>query len=62
MRRFDIIRTGILPEVAVENRKVMTAIITGIRNNGYYTFDNGNQLPAYIWTKMVDAKKEYDIV
>ena len=59
MRRFDIIRTGILPEVAVENRKVMTAIITGIRNNGYYTFDNGNQLPAYIWTKMVDAKKEY---
>lgn len=62
MRRFDIIRTGILPEVAVENRKVMTAIITGIRNNGYYTFDNGNQLPAYIWTKMVDAKKNTDIV
>lgn len=59
MRRFDIIRTGILPKVAVENRKVMAAIITGIRNNGYYTFDNGNQLPAYIWTKMVDAKKEY---
>ncbi|NDW12148.1 RagB/SusD family nutrient uptake outer membrane protein [Bacteroides sp. 214] len=59
MRRFDIIRTGILPEVAVENRKVMKTIIDGIRANGYYTFDNGNQFPAYIWTKMVDAKAEY---
>ena len=59
VRRFDIIRTGILPEVAVENRKVMSAIIDGIRKDGYYTFDNGNQIPAYIWTKMVDAKSEY---
>lgn len=48
MRRFDIIRTGILPEVAVENRKVMTAIITGIRNNGYYTsIMETNSLPIY---------------
>ena len=59
VRRFDIIRTGILPEVAVENRKVMSAIIEGIRQDGYYTFKNGNQIPAYIWTKMVDAKSEY---
>ncbi len=59
VRRFDIIRTGILPEVAVENRRVMKAIIAGIRTDGYYTFDNGNQIPAYIWTKMVDAKTEY---
>lgn len=59
MRRFDIIRTGMLPEVAVENRRVMSAILAGIRTNGYYTFENGNQIPAYIWTKMVDAKSEY---
>ena len=59
MRRFDIIRTGILPEVAVQNRKTMIGIIDGIKSNGYYTFENGNQLPAYIWTKMVDAKKDY---
>lgn len=59
VRRFDIIRTGILPEVAVENRKVMSAIIEGIRQDGYYTFKNGNQIPAYIWTKMVDAKSKY---
>lgn len=56
MRRFDIIRTGILPEIAVENRRVMKAIIDGIRADGYYTFKNGNQIPAYIWTKMVDAR------
>lgn len=59
MRRFDIIRTGILPEVAVENRRVMKAIIDGVRADEYYTFQNGNQIPAYIWTKMVDAKEEY---
>lgn len=59
VRRFDIIRTGILPEVAVENRRVMKAIIDDVRDNGYYEFANGNQIPAYIWTKMVDAKSQY---
>lgn len=59
VRRFDIIRTGILPEVAVEDRQIMKAIINGIRTNGYYSFENGNQIPAYIWTKMVDARAEY---
>lgn len=59
VRRFDIIRTGILPQAAVENRRIMTTIIEGIRNNGYYTFENGNQIPAYIWTKYVDARSEY---
>lgn len=59
MRRWNIIRTGILPEVAVEDRTVMKAIINGISTNGYYTFENGNQIPAYIWTKMVDADTKY---
>ena len=59
MRRWDIIRTGILPHVAVEDRQDMKAIIDGISTDGYYTFANGNQISAYIWTKMVDAKKEY---
>lgn len=59
VRRFDIIRTGILPKVAVENRNTMKALIDGVRANGYYTFSNGNQIPAYIWTKMVDAKTAY---
>lgn len=59
VRRFDIIRTGILPEVAVKDRQIMKAIIDGVRTNGYYTFSNGNQIPAYIWTKMVNAKDTY---
>lgn len=59
VRRFDIIRTGILPEVAVKDRQIMKAIIDGVRIKGYYEFKNGNQIPAYIWTKMVDAKAMY---
>ncbi len=59
VRRFDLIRTGMLPEACVNNRKLMTAVVDGVTQNGYYTFDNGNQLPAYIWTKMVDAKSQY---
>lgn len=56
VRRFDIIRTGILPKVAVENRKIMKDILSSVRTNGFYTFANGNQIPAYIWTKMVNSK------
>lgn len=56
VRRFDLIRTGMLPEIAVQTRNTMKAVINGVRTNGFYTFANGNQIPAYIWTKMVDAK------
>lgn len=59
MRRFDLIRTGKLPQAAVANRKEMTRIIDEVVANGYATFDNGNELPAYIWTKMVDARSLY---
>ena len=37
----------------------MTRIIDEVVANGYAQFDNGNQLPAYIWTKMVDARTQY---
>lgn len=59
VRRFDLIRTGKLPQAAVENRKEMTRIIDEVVAKGYAQFDNGNQLPAYIWTKMVDARTQY---
>ncbi len=59
VRRFDLVRTGLLPDAAVQNRQAMKALINGIRTNGYYTFSNGNQIPAYIWTKMADAKGLY---
>jgi hypothetical protein len=58
-RRFTLVRTGLLPE-AIKNIKEMTkAMIEGIKANGYYTFANGNTIPAYIYTKVVDAKTTY---
>jgi hypothetical protein len=33
--------------------------VEGVEKNGYYTFDNGNQLPAYVWTKQVDGRALY---
>lgn len=59
VRRFDLIRTGKLPKACVDNRKIMTAIIDGIEKDGYYTFENGNVLPSYVWTKRVNAQAEY---
>ncbi len=56
VRRFDLIRTGFLPEAAVNNRKEMAQIISDIESNGYAEFANGNQFPAYVWVKSVDAK------
>ena len=59
MRRHDLVRTGKLPKAAVDNRALMTAVVDGVHENGYYEFPNGNQLPAYVWTKMVDARTKY---
>lgn len=59
VRRFDLVRTGKLPEAAVNDRKIMTAVVEGVERDGYYTFSNGNTLPAYVWTKYVDAKSKY---
>ena len=59
LRRWDLIRSGNLPKVAVEFRKKMVDHMAQLKANGYAQFDNGNQLPAYVWTKLVDAKKDY---
>ena len=55
-RRFDLIRTGKLPKVAYEFRKQLVDQMAELKANGYVQFDNGLQYPAYIWTKMVNAK------
>ncbi len=59
LRRWDLIRTGKLPEAAVQLRQDLKAMIDGLERNGYYTFENGNQISKYIWTKSVDAKTIY---
>ena len=59
LRRWDLVRTGKLPEIAYSFRKKMVDHMAELKANGYATFDNGNELPAYVWTKLVDARKEY---
>jgi len=58
-RRWTLIRTGLLPE-AIQNIKEMTlAMMNGLETNGYYTFENGNTISSYVYTKLVDAKATY---
>ena len=57
LRRWDLIRTGKLPQVAYEYRKQLVDQMEEMKTKGYVTFDNGNEFPAWIWTKTMDAKK-----
>lgn len=57
LRRWDLIRTGKLPEVAVNFRKALVDDMAELKANGFVQYANGNQYPAYIWTKTVNAKE-----
>jgi starch-binding outer membrane protein, SusD/RagB family len=59
IRRWDLVRSGNMPKVAVEFRAKMVKHMQELKTKGYAQFENGNQLPAYVWTKLVDAKKEF---
>ncbi|HPF02704.1 MAG TPA: RagB/SusD family nutrient uptake outer membrane protein [Bacteroidales bacterium] len=54
-RRFDLIRTGKLPEKIVELRDLQTEMVDGLSTDGYYTFANGNTISNYIWVKKVNV-------
>ena len=54
-RRWTLIRTGLLPEKIKAIKDLQTAMVNGLKTNGYYEFENGNVISMYIWTKMVDA-------
>lgn len=55
IRRYDLIRTGTLPEAITKLRTQLLNMVNGLEAKGYYTFDNGNTISKYIWTKSVDA-------
>ena len=55
-RRWTLIRTGLIGEAIKSIKELTAAMINGLEANGYYTFENGNQISAYVWTKLVDAK------
>jgi hypothetical protein len=54
-RRYDLIRTGKLPEKIIALRTAQAAMVAGLKANGYYTFANGNTISSYIYTKKVNV-------
>ena len=54
-----MIRNGKFPEMIENLRANLFAMIAGLESDGYYQFPNGNEIPAYVWTKQVDAKSLY---
>ena len=59
-RRFTLIRTGLLPEKIKEIKDLTRKMLDGLKTNGSYTFENGNTISAYIYTKSVDAANMKD--
>lgn len=57
-RRWTLIRTGLLPAKIKYIKDLTKQMFEGLKANGYYTFDNGNTISEYIWTKYVDGKVE----
>lgn len=58
-RRWTLIRTGLVGENIMAIKNLTTQMMNGLATNGYYKFENGNEIGLYVWTKMVDAKTEY---
>lgn len=59
IRKWDMIRNGKFPEMIKSLKANLDKMVQELKDQGYAEFDNGNQLPAYVWTKMVDAKDQY---
>lgn len=54
-RRYDLIRTGKLPEKIKAVRDLQKAMVNGLKTKGYYTFPNGNTISNYIYVKAVNV-------
>lgn len=51
--RWDMIRSGNFGTRTETMRNEMLALRADLKNQGYHTFANGAQMPAYIWVKNV---------
>lgn len=58
-RRWTIIRTGLVGGLIHRVKDMTKYMLDGLKTKGLYTFDNGNTISNYVWTKMVDAKTQY---
>ena len=56
-RRWTLIRTGLIGPKIKEIKELTQKMFDGLKAKGYYTFDNGNTISEYIWTKSVDNGK-----
>jgi hypothetical protein len=55
IRRYDLIRTGMMPEKIKEVRDEHKAMVEGLKSQGYYTFANGNTISNFIYVKAVNV-------
>lgn len=55
IRRYDLIRTGMMPEKIKEVRDEQKAMVEGLKSQGFYTFANGNTISNYIYVKPVNV-------
>lgn len=53
--RYDLIRTGKMPEMIKQRRDLQIAMVAGLTTNGYYTFPNGNTISNYIYVKAINV-------
>lgn len=58
-RRWTLIRSGFIGQKIMAFKTLTQKMFDGLRTNGSYTFDNGNTISLYIWTKLVDGKALY---
>ncbi len=54
LRRYDLIRTGKMPEKIQQIKNAQLAMVNGLKTNGYYTFPNGNTISNFIYVKAVN--------
>lgn len=55
IRRYDLIRTGKMPEKIKQVRDTQKAMVAGLKSKGYYTFANGNTISSFIYVKAVNV-------
>ena len=58
-RRWTLIRSGLIGETIRDFKALTRKMLDGLKNNGYYEFENGNVISNTIFTKMVDGKAIY---
>lgn len=56
IRKWDVIRSGYVDEIVTSFRTRTTQYMDDLKNKGYHTFANGNQISAYVWIKDVNPK------